>query len=95
MSHHNKNILHVINYTAKSYEVLVNLLSQRLNVQTFYLSYSHGGLFGIYTSAPASEANKQIQTAVEELKKIATSANGIDSVKNQVYITIQQLLLQC
>jgi len=84
MSHYNINILHIINYTAKSYEVLVNLLSQRLNVQTFYLSYSHGGLFGIYTSAPASEANKQIQTAVEELKKIATSANGIDSVKNQV-----------
>lgn len=71
----------------KAYEVLEAVLRSKLvgtPVVPFLAKYSHGGIFGFYTTCSSSESSTHLQSGVAALKDIAKGAAGVDIAKNQV-----------
>lgn len=74
-------------FTGKPYEVLHNVLASRLSgaaIAPFLTKYSHGGILGFYAVASSGETAKLLETAVEQLKSVASGVASIDAAKNQV-----------
>ena len=65
------------------------MLASRLSsaqASPFIARYAHGGLLGFYAAASSSDTAKLLQTAVDELKTVASGGGGasVDAAKKQV-----------
>jgi predicted Zn-dependent peptidase len=75
----------------KAYEVLRELLSTRLAgkgvcASAFHFEHSKNGLLGVHTTGCPQTATKNLHSAVEELKAIASGSVDATAAKNKVSV---------